>query len=442
MNESECQPPRHATFPGLRESYRLETPDEENPRLNRTEETVPGTFIDLLPTELRKPKVSASAEPAVPVPASALPRFMTPERIVTDGFWSNLKQFLTERPVKISANFRSPLMPASYGGGFFENLSEFFSSRPVPRGPVNSRLAVSWGANFGGFDDRLKEFFFPTKLPPLRVTSKPVKVKEIWSKDENFGWTQIISVTLHASVILLVSIPFLTHVLPTSEAKNTVDVTRLDLSPYISKLPAGAKKAGGGGGADDHTLTPPTKGRLPKFTWTQYAAPQARIVNPNPKLAMDPSLLGPPDLKVLSSNLPNFGDPLASAMSDSLGRGNGTGIGSGTGGGLGPGEGGGTGGGVFRAGVNGVGTPTCIYCPDPLYSDEARKAKYQGTVVLNVIITADGRATDIHVAKGPGLGLEEKAIEMVRTWRFRPALGPNGRPVPVSIPIEVTFRLF
>jgi TonB family protein len=109
---------------------------------------------------------------------------------------------------------------------------------------------------------------------------------------------------------------------------------------------------------------------------------------------------------------------------------------------LGPGEGGGTGGGAFRAGVNGVGTPTCIYCPDPLYSDEARKAKYQGTVVLNVIITADGRATDIHVAKGPGLGLEEKAIEMVRTWRFRPALGPNGRPVAVSIPIEVTFRLF
>jgi protein TonB len=442
MNESECQPQRHATFRGPRESYRLETPDAGNPRLNKTEETVPGTFIDLLPTELRKPKASASAEPVVPVPASALPRFMTPERIVTDGFWSNLKQFLTERPVKVSANFRSPLMPASYGGGFFENFREFFSSQPVPKGPINSRLAVSWGANFGGFGDRLKEFFFPARLPPLRVTSKPVKVKEIWSKDENFGWTQIISVTLHASVILLVSIPFLTHVLPTSEAKNAVDVTPLDLSPYISKLPAGAKKAGGGGGADDHTLTPPTKGRLPKFTWTQYASPQARIVNPNPKLAMDPSLLGPPDLKVPSPNLPNFGDPLASALSDSLGRGNGSGIGSGTGGGLGPGEGGGTGGGAFRAGVNGVGTPTCIYCPDPLYSDEARKAKYQGTVVLNVIITADGRATDIHVAKGPGLGLEEKAIEMVRTWRFRPALGPNGRPVAVSIPIEVTFRLF
>lgn len=62
--------------------------------------------------------------------------------------------------------------------------------------------------------------------------------------------------------------------------------------------------------------------------------------------------------------------------------------------------------------------------------------------MLNVTITADGRATDIHIAKGPGLGLEEKAIEAVRTWRFKPALGPNGRPVAVYIPIEVTFRLF
>jgi protein TonB len=165
-------------------------------------------------------------------------------------------------------------------------------------------------------------------------------------------------------------------------------------------------------------------------------------VNPNPKLAMDPSLLGPPDLKVPSPNLPNFGDPLASAMSDSLGRGNGTGIGSGSGGGLGPGEGGGTGGGVFRAGVNGVGTPECIYCPDPLYSDEARKAKYAGSVVLDVIISADGRVTNIRVAKGVGLGLDEKAIESVKQWRLKPALGPNGKPVAVRMPIEVTFRLF
>ena len=124
---------------------------------------------------------------------------------------------------------------------------------------------------------------------------------------------------------------------------------------------------------------------------------------------MDPSLLGPPDLKVPSPNMSTFGDPLASALSDSLGHGNGTGIGSGTGGGLGPGEGGGTGGGAFRAGVNGVGVPVCLYCPIPQYSDEARKAKYQGTVVLQVTITTDGKRDQHFGREGPRPGPGRKS---------------------------------
>ena len=443
MNTSKCQPEGYATFPSQRESYRSGTPDEGISRLKRIGKLVPGAFIDLLPTEKRKPRVSgANAEPPVPVPASAVPTFSAPEHVISDDFFSNLKQFLTERPIKIRGDFRSPLMPASFGEGLSDNLKDFFSSRPVPKGRGSSRLEVQWGAGFGGFGDRIKELFFPKKLPPLQVTSKPIRVKDIWSKDENFGWTQVVSMGIHAAVITLLVVPIIWHLAPPTEAKNkNVDVTQIDLSPYITRLPAGAQKAGGGGGSNDRSLTPATKGK-PKFTWTQFTPPQAKIQNLNPKLAMDPSLLGPPDLKLNSPNLPNIGDPLASAITDSLGRGNGTGVGSGTGGGLGPGEGGGTGGGVFRAGVNGVGSPLCIYCPDPQYSDEARKAKYQGTVVLDVIITADGRAINIHVAKGPGLGLEEKAIEAVRSWRFKPAIGPSGKPVAVSIPIEVTFRLF
>ena len=112
-----------------------------------------------------------------------------------------------------------------------------------------------------------------------------------------------------------------------------------------------------------------------------------------------------------------------------IGTGEGGGIGSGSGGGLGPGEGGGTGGGMFRAGVNGVGIPVCIYCPLPEYSDEARKAKYQGTVNLEVTITADGRVINPQVIKGPGLGLEEKAMAQVRNRKLKPAIGPNGKPV-------------
>ena len=406
---------------------------------------MPSHFItNLLPPDMNKPGASAAdaQQLRVPVPASAVPSFTTPERVVTDGFWSNLKQFLTEKPIKVSGKTRSPLMPTTYGGGFRENLKDFFSSRPVPKGPMNSRLAVNWGANFGGFGYRVKEFFSPSKQPPLPPGIQPVKVKDIWSKDENFTWTQVISIGLHAVVISLLVIPLIWNLAPKTEAKSTVDVTLLDISPYVAKLPAGAQKAGGGGGANDHTLTPVNKGKLPKFKWTQFTPPQIKIENQNPKLAMDPSLLGPPDLRVPSPNMSTFGDPLASALSDSLGHGNGTGIGSGTGGGLGPGEGGGTGGGAFRAGVNGVGVPVCLYCPIPQYSDEARKAKYQGTVVLQVTITTDGRAINISIVKGPGLGLEEKAIEAVKGWKFKPAVGPSGKPVATIVPIEVTFRLY
>ncbi len=404
---------------------------------------MPSNIINLLPPDMNKPKVSDAQQTAA-VPSSAVPKFSTPQNVVTDGFWSNLKQFLTEKPVKVDGKTSSRLMPEEYGGGLSDNFKEFFSSRPVPKGPLNSKLAVNWGANFGGFGYRIKEFFSPTKLPPLQVTSKPVKVKDIWSKDENFGWSQLTAIGIHAAVFALVLIvPLFWHFSAPTEAKNkNLDVTPLDISPYISKLPAGATKAGGGGGANDHTLTPPTKGKLPKFKWTQFTPPQVVIQNPNPKLAMDPALLGPPDLKVPSPNMSNFGDPLASALSDSLGHGNGTGIGSGSGGGLGPGEGGGTGGGAFRAGVNGVGVPVCLYCPTPQYSDEARKAKYQGTVVLQVTITTDGRAVNISVVKGPGLGLEEKAIEAVKSWKFKPAVGPSGKIVATIVPIEVTFRLY
>jgi len=344
---------------------------------------VPGNFINLLPPELTKPKVSgAGSEPAVSVPFSAVPKFVKPDILIPDNFWSNLRQFLVERPIKVRERSDAPFTKTSFGMGLGDNLKDFFSSGPVPKGPVNSKLAVAWGANFGGFGTRIKEFFSPPKQAALPPGIHPVKVKDIWSKDENFGTSQMLAVGLHIAAIGLLVIPLFTNVLPAStEAKNKqVSVTPLDISPYVAKLPAGNDKAGGGGGGNNHTLTPTSKGKLPKFSYTQFTPPQAKIENLDPKLAMDPSLLGPPDLKVMNNNMPNFGDPLAKNVTDSLGNGNGTGIGSGSGGGLGPGEGGGTGGGVFRAGVNGVGTPSCFYQPAPEYSEEARKTKYQGAV--------------------------------------------------------------
>jgi TonB family protein len=125
-----------------------------------------------------------------------------------------------------------------------------------------------------------------------------------------------------------------------------------------------------------------------------------------------------------------------------IGTGEGGGIGSGSGGGLGPGEGGGTGGGAFRAGVNGVGSPSCFYMPNPPYSEEARKAKYSGVVLVDAVVTVDGRVTEPRVIKSPGLGLDDTTVQTMRTWRCKAALGPNGRPVPTRVQFEVNFRLY
>src|SRR5439155_17068518 len=122
-----------------------------------------------------------------------------------------------------------------------------------------------------------------------------------------------------------------------------------------------------------------------------------------------------------------------------IGSGKGGGVGSGTGPGFGPGEGGGIGGGVFRMG-GGVTAPSLLSKVEPEYSEEARKAKYQGTVLLYVEVDATGRATNIRVARSLGLGLDEKAAEAVKQWKFTPGK-KDGKAVTVAATIEVNFRL-
>ena len=89
----------------------------------------------------------------------------------------------------------------------------------------------------------------------------------------------------------------------------------------------------------------------------------------------------------------------------------------------------------------GVSAPRVLYAPDPEYSEEARKAKYQGTVVLWLIVGADGRPRDIRIARSLGMGLDEKALEAVKLWKFEPA-EKGGQAVAVQINIEVRFRLY
>jgi len=359
---------------------------------------------------------------------------------------SNLKDFLSERPVKLRPGQETAFRMPVFGAGLGENLKEFF--RPSAKGRVNSDLLVDWKES-GGFLDRVRDALFPKKLPPLQVTSQPVTVKDIWTKDTQFTRVQALSVTIHVAVLVAIIVPSLTVIMSPAITKANSSVEITTISPYLPKLAPGVKKAGGGGGGGEHNPVPASKGRAPKFDYTQMASPS---VHPPaaPKFAVRPTLAGPPQLNVPSPNMNNWGDPLAKVLTDSngpgsgggIGTGSGGGIGSGSGGGLGPGSGGGTGGGVYNAGTGGYGYPACLYCPQAQYSDEAVKAKYQGTVELIAIITADGRATDIHVMRTVGLGLDEKAIEAVRSWRFKPALGPDGKPAPVRQIIEVTFHLY
>jgi TonB family protein len=92
-------------------------------------------------------------------------------------------------------------------------------------------------------------------------------------------------------------------------------------------------------------------------------------------------------------------------------------------------------------GVNGVGAPQCIYCPQPEYSEKGSKATILATVLLDVIVTLDGQIAKPTVLKSPSDGLSEQALETVRKWKMKPALGANGKPTDCRVQVEVAFHL-
>jgi TonB family protein len=95
-----------------------------------------------------------------------------------------------------------------------------------------------------------------------------------------------------------------------------------------------------------------------------------------------------------------------------------------------------------RAGMNAVGAPRCVYCPQPEYSQKARKANISGTVLIDLTVTADGQIAKAVVLKGPSDDLSEQALEAVRKWKMKPASGPDGKPVACRVQVQVTFHLF
>ena len=288
----------------------------------------------------------------------------------------------------------------------------------------------------------IKELINPPKLPPLEVTSQPVAVKDIWGLYGRQKKSWAMSMGFQTAVVVLLftvaSVPAVQE-----KVKEVVQLTAPDLAAYKPK----PQKMQGGGGGGARSPLPEPKGKLPKPALKQFTPPTVVPNNPNPKLTMDPTIIAPPDVPLPQVAMNNYGDPLAKLGPLSNGTGSGAGIGSGSGGGVGyvngggvgPGSGGGFGGGAFKVG-GGVTAPSLLYKVEPEYSEEARKAKYQGTVVLNVIVDASGKAINPQIIRSLGLGLDEKAVEAVKKWKFKPGY-KDGKPVAVIAQIEVNFRL-
>ena len=230
------------------------------------------------------------------------------------------------------------------------------------------------------------------------------------------------------------------------EVRQQVISIVTDVSPYV--VPPSASKGGGGGGGDRDKLAA-SKGTLPRLSREQLAPPVVVVRNENPKLPVEATVVVPPEIHLLLPQTGALGDPLSSILippSSGIGSGGGIGsgssggVGSGRGPGVGPGWGGGIGGGAYTIG-GGVTAPRVIYAPEPEFSEEARKMKYQGTAVLWLIVATDGRPRDISVLQSLGMGLDEKAIEALRHWRFEPGR-KGGIPVAVQVNVEVNFHLY
>jgi len=255
----------------------------------------------------------------------------------------------------------------------------------------------------------------------------------------------VVSALLHAALVTLV----LTMGFWAVEHKQDVERQVVSLVGGLSEypLPAAKDRAGGGGGGGDRDKLEASKGAAPRFAREQIAPPEVVIRNDNPKLSVEATVVGPPEIDLSQSA--KLGEPLSGILGPAsngtgsgggIGTGSGGGVGTGTGPGIGPGHGGGYGGGAYRVG-GGVSAPRAVYAPDPEYSEEARKAKYQGTVLLWLVVGPDGRSHEVRVQRSLGMGLDEQAVEAVKKWRFEPAL-KDGRPVPVQIYVEVNFRLY
>ena len=293
--------------------------------------------------------------------------------------------------------------------------------------------------------ESIHDVFFPPHLPPLELTSTPIPVPDRMAVKAN-PWAIGISSGINIAVALIVLFFLGRAVL--DAAKPKMNVTEVDVGAYTPPGPK-ADAAHGGGGGGNHDLVDPMKGKLPKLEKAPDVAPMVAVVE-KPKLQLDSAINVQPDLKLPDPNLPNIGVANSTNVKlavngtgsgGGMGSGSNGGLGSGNGNGYGPGENGNTGGGLYKIG-GGVSPPQALNQVEAEFSDEARRAKYQGVCLISLIVDVHGDPQNPRVIRALGMGLDEKALEAVRKYKFKPAMKDGRTPVPVMITVEVNFRLY
>ncbi|HUX44051.1 MAG TPA: energy transducer TonB [Terracidiphilus sp.] len=322
--------------------------------------------------------------------------------------------------------------PASTGGHELDAfLGKAFEEKPI----------------WVGLYESIRDVFFPPQLPPLELTSTPIPVPDLMAVKPN-PWAVGIATAFNIAVLLIaiwLGIKTVQNIV-----KPPTEATNIDVGTFEPKAPKLSVAAGGGGGGGAHDVVDPIKGKLPERIKNPIAPPMVPVLE-KPKLAVDAAINVQPDIKLPDNpNLPNLGvtqSPNVKLASNGqgggagMGSGYGGGLGSGRGNGYGPGSGGNTGGGLYQVG-GGISAPVPIFQPEAEFSDEARRAKYQGICLISLIVDTQGNPRNLRVTRPLGMGLDEKALEAVRKYKFKPAMKDGRTPVPVMITVEVDFRLY
>jgi TonB family protein len=295
--------------------------------------------------------------------------------------------------------------------------------------------------------ENVRDSVFPQKLPPLELTSTPIPALDRMAVKTNplvIGTAALANAGLLALFILM-GLRSTIRKLPKEPSDRSIQI-----SDFTLFAPPRDQNAGGGGGGGSNELSDPITGRTPKQEMTPLAPPHIPMLN-NPRLPIDPAIAVPLEIKLPDNlALPNIGVRNSPNVKlDSNGPGTGAGIGIGANGGDGPGKGTGYGPGLDRgiggllytAGVGGVSNPIPLVSPEAEFSDEARRNKYQGVCMISVIVDAHGYPQNPRVIRALGMGLDEKALEAVQKYRFKPAM-KDGKPVAAMVTVMVNFRLY